>query len=411
MKKNVIPILGYLSILSIVTVLLFSCKKSIKSSSETDGNNDNSVYEYIQKLGYKDSEIQDMGAEYLVDGDIVFAKNSNPDFSQFGGPKAEQYGSSNYIGYDVQPNLLVYVDPSANGYINEITDAVALWNNVPSCRLNFAITSISGAARIRITMANIGSNVCGQAYFPMNGQPGSLIRLNPNLFQNFLDYGQRMSVVAHEIGHTIGFRHTNWINNGEPTNATDDVGANVSAMHILGTPTGTDANSIMNGSTCGVAPTSLSAFDILAVQFLYPENAPVAGTVPVFRYYARNTWQDHFYTTHFSEVGNGNNSDYIFEGIGFFAFTDQVANSVPVYRWYRTGTGDHFYTPYANEIPPPPSNYEGIAFYAYPSAINGSVPIHRYYHGGFDDHFYTKNQNELNTMAPYNYEGVNWFAY
>lgn len=406
--KKIVFFSRYLFILSVVSFLLYSCKKTEVTPQKTDVDQDNSVLSYIKKLGYSDSEIKDIGDEYLVDGDILFSKKGNPDFSIFGGPKTEQYGTANYVGYDVQPNVFIYVDASMNGYLNEINGAIAMWNNVINCRLKFGITSLSGIAHIRITNANLGTGYCGAAYFPMNGRPGGLVRININQIAGN-SFEQRQRTIAHELGHCIGFRHTNW-QPGEPqSGVSSDNGAYFDAMHILGTPTGGDPSSLMNAGQCGSGATTLSNFDILTAQFLYPANPPVAGTVPVFRYYSRATWDDHFFTTNIAELGNGTNNDYIFEGIGFFAFPNQVANSVPVYRWYLSQNGDHFYTANPNEIPS--GSYEGIAFYAYPSAIDGSVPVHRYYHGSYVDHFYTKNQNEMSTIPGYTYEGIGWYAY
>lgn len=409
-------------LLALPTLLLFSCKKNADVTiggnieSNIEGNIDKSTaaYKYIKDLGYRDSEIKDIGKQYLVDGDILFDKNSNPDFSIFGRVHPEQYGSANYVGYNIQPNITIRVDPSMNVYLAEINGAIALWNNVANCRVKFTITGHpSDPANIVITNANLGTGVCGAAYFAMNGLPGALIRININQIAGY-PFLQRQRTITHELGHTIGFRHTNWQGFETPAATDPGNGAYLDAMQILGTPTGNDVNSLMNGRECAIGATALSNFDILAVQFLYPQNPPVAGAVPVFRYFSRATTGNHFFTRDYNDLGNGSNNGYIFEGIGFFAFSAQVGGSVPVYRYYQSSSDDHFYTTNFNTLGNGALGYvyEGIRFYAYPAALNGSRPVFRYYNSGAVDHFYTKNQNEFVLgLGGYSLEQTAFYAY
>jgi hypothetical protein len=408
MQKHATTIVGYFSIATILTCCLFSCKKVSNESPEIDSKKQGAVYEYIKKLGYKDSEIKDHGDGYLVDGDILFNKNSHPDFSLFDGPQTEQYGTGNLVGYNEQPNIVLYIDPSLSAKLADIEAGVAIWNNVPNCRINISTTTSPVNHDITIVHEDLPVSVCGVGTFPMNGRAGSLIKVDTLAIGN--DPEQLQMEIAHTIGHCLGFRHTNWISRNELQHSTDQFGAHVHAMHILGTPTGEDPFSLMNGHGCGNPNVKFSDYDLLATQFLYPENPPAPGTIPVFRYYNNTDFQDHFYTRIYNELGDGNNNGYKFEGIAFFAFPNRIANSVPVHRWYTPGTGNHFYSIAPNEIPPG-SSYEGEAFFVYTAGIDGAIPIHRYYHGGHDDHFYTKNQNELLLASGYNYEIISWYAY
>ncbi len=128
------------------------------------------------------------------------------------------------------------------------------------------------------------------------------------------------------------------------------------------------------------------------------------STIPVYRFYNLTTG-DHFYTSSQVEADtlNGNKKyGYKSEGVAFYAFSTQVADSSPVYRFYNSTTGDHFYTISEDEKNSLINNsqsgyaYEGVVFYAYASQINGSSPVYRLYNPSTGDHFYTISLTEKN---------------
>ena len=71
--------------------------------------------------------------------------------------------------------------------------------------------------------------------------------------------------MVHELGHCIGFRHTNWDIKGEGISS---VGAN----YIPNTPN-QDSNSVMNGGTASYSWNGFSSYDISAVKYLYPDTS------------------------------------------------------------------------------------------------------------------------------------------
>lgn len=399
-------------------VFLFSCSK-LAQESEADldlspEEISTSVYQFIKNLGYQDAEIRDIGEEYVVDGDILFAKDVLPQSATLDDdPKTKQYGTNYYVGYNRQPNITVRIDPSLNAIAGDIQIALNMWNNVPNNRLQFNLVTHTNQD-ILITNAVIDRvlGVCGVAFFPINGRPGNLVRIDLGFITGIgISQAQRRALIAHELGHTIGFRHTNWQGWGEPLSGTDPGnGARFSAQHILGTPLGNDPNSLMNARTCNTdVGNTLSNFDIIAMQFLYPANPPVPGAVPVFRYYRdANNIHNHFFTRDFVSMGDGNLNSYSFEGIAFFAFATQQVGTVPIYRYYNSSQVNHFYT--RSSVTPPGYQFERIEFYAYPSSVNDAVPVHRYYHQSIVDHHYTKNQNE-SPMTNYVYEGIEFYAH
>jgi hypothetical protein len=149
----------------------------------------------------------------------------------------------------------------------------------------------------------------------------------------------------------------------------------------------------------------------------YASPIQVDGTVPVYRFY-NTTNGDHFYTrseTEKNKLVTNRNSGYQYENIAFYTNPIQIGDTVPVYRFYNLVNGDHFYT--INEAEKNKLittlgtiyQYENIAFYANPIQIEDTVPVYRFYNITSGDHFYTANEAEaqkLNSLSEKNSEPI-----
>ena len=257
----------YLIIVGIV-ILLSSCQKdyelslandSLDVSSEID--KDSETYLKIKELGFITDSISDIGEYYLVEGDILFPKYT-----------LKQARTSYLIPWDKQPNITVRIDNSIpnsgdDNWRTEIQQALNDWNNINNCRINFTLTTSTTAdITIRSDGGVLPNYALAAAEFPVYGQPGSQIRINLDFYSNMtMSTGQKRYNIVHELGHCIGFRHTNWYGLGE--------GSGSSGLHnIPGTPTtgsNPDPNSVMNGGTALNSWNGFSTHDINAAQYLF----------------------------------------------------------------------------------------------------------------------------------------------
>jgi hypothetical protein len=91
------------------------------------------------------------------------------------------------------------------------------------------------------------------------------------------------------------------------------------------------------------------------------------GTTPLYRYW-RSQIGDHFYTANFGELGFGGGG-YVYEGIvGYVYPTQQFSDTVPLHRYWNSQIGDHFYTTNFDDLGGGRDGYayEGIACYVSP---------------------------------------------
>ncbi|MEX1361553.1 MAG: M57 family metalloprotease [Nannocystaceae bacterium] len=108
------------------------------------------------------------------------------------------------------------------------------------------------------------------AGFPSGGQPYFEINVGSSLANS---YGLAITthVVTHELGHTIGFRHTDFFNRAISCGTGGNEGSGgVGAVYIPGTPTGASFNgSVMNSCFNGGSNGNWTADDEIALQALY----------------------------------------------------------------------------------------------------------------------------------------------
>jgi hypothetical protein len=79
------------------------------------------------------------------------------------------------------------------------------------------------------------------------------------------------TIFAHEMGHCIGFRHTDYMNRAYSCGGSyyNEGASTVGAIHIPGTPTGADPNSWMLACIGYGANRPFNANDVTALRYVY----------------------------------------------------------------------------------------------------------------------------------------------
>lgn len=133
----------------------------------------------------------------------------------------------------------------------------------------------------------------------------------------------------------------------------------------------------------------------------------------VFRFYQTGTG-DHFCTTDFNERGSIENTSqvYKFEGTPW-STPDKAANTIDTFRFYDTHTRDHFYTTSASErdaieqILGTKYYYEGAGFEIYGNeGADGTFALKRFYNTQSGQHHFA-TMNEADGIR-HGSAGVNW---
>jgi hypothetical protein len=122
-------------------------------------------------------------------------------------------------------------------------------------------------------------------------------------------------------------------------------------------------------------------------------SVPVIGSVPLYEYY-NSTTGVHFYSTTWTGVN--------FSSILGYVFNTQVSGTVPLYRYYESSTGKYYYsTIYASSFGT--FVYFDIACYVYDSPVTKTRPVSEHFNPSNADHYYFDGPG---TFSGYNLQGI-----
>lgn len=249
--------------------VLFSCKKNSNETVVEPISQE--VLARIAELGFSTDNVQTHSEGYLVEGDIVVTKehlSSNPEKLTMRIAEVEQYRTYNLVT-GLPRNITIRVASSLPArYVTAVNSAIARYN---ALGLRITFTRVTSGGNIVINPAPSGSGYLASAGFPTSsGNPYSSVLVNRSYLDTW-NINTVTSIIAHEVGHCVGFRHTDYMNRayscgGSPVN---EGPSTVGAVHIPGTPTGPDPNSWMLACIGNGVNRPFNANDVIALNYVY----------------------------------------------------------------------------------------------------------------------------------------------
>jgi hypothetical protein len=259
----------------------------------------------LEARGFPAELAVDAGDTYLVDGDIVVRKADLRVQPRPGALQPRLQYQTNTVPYGAEYTVNLTAIAGNAAWLQAARGALAAWSSIPGSSIR--LTETTGTANITIrfgTCSGAGSNTYGCADFPSQYTscwpsacyaPGPYVTLHTG-FTGTLSTDERRMAVAHELGHTLGFRHTDWNNRVCSTGRCSEGTGSTGAVHIPGTPTSatnggvSDAGSVMNA----ILPSGIAGFsyyDRVAGRHLWPYGPGPANDAVLENGNPRISWQ------------------------------------------------------------------------------------------------------------------------
>lgn len=273
---------------ALISGILYACQDSIDEAPLMEEEIPQAVLDKLITAGYSTQDIfktEWNGQDgYVVEYDMFFTDQAINDLKQDDFiPNTEHYRTTNLVT-SLPRVIKVALDPSFSQTArNAFLETLAIYN-AENITLSFEEASITvsgkGKKQTVTTDADIvisafserprrGFITLGRAAgFPTSsGDPAEGFGLNTYWIDNFgPSQTEIRGVMLHEIGHCIGFRHTDYMTRESCGSNTNEGSAGVGAIYIPGTPTGSDATSWMQA--CGPAD-DFNNNDKVALDALY----------------------------------------------------------------------------------------------------------------------------------------------
>jgi len=228
------------------------------------------VLQKISNLGFNNKEVTKADGGYLVEGDILLTENDlrghdNPMLLRIG--SEEQYRTTNLVT-GLPRTLTIRVSSTLPSKYVTCIDAAISRYNAQNLRVRFS--RVTSGGNIVINPAPSGAGYLASAGFPSGGNPYNQVLVNRSYLDTW-NTNTVTSILAHEVGHCIGFRHTDYMSRqyscgGSPVN---EGASTVGAILIPGTPSGPNPNSWMLACIGNGVNRPFNTNDVTALNYVY----------------------------------------------------------------------------------------------------------------------------------------------
>ena len=257
--------------------LLYACQTSSVETSAPVATTDvpTAVVAKVKAMGFNTFNIQRTEGGFIVENDI-FLDEKQLDLAQrrqvtrVG--SAEQYQTTNLVN-DLPRVIRVSVANNLPQVYKDATQEAVNRYNALNLQIQFQLVRVGGD--IQMVSAPASAQYLASAGFPSGGNPHNFVRIN-NTYLGSNTSATRIAyigtILAHEMGHCIGFRHTDYMDRSYSCGGTspqDEGEPPIGAIQIPGTPAGPDANSWMLACIGNDANRPFNANDITALNYLY----------------------------------------------------------------------------------------------------------------------------------------------
>lgn len=221
--------------------------------------------------------------DYLIEGDILL---TTAQLKEMAGSQpahelivanTEHYRTTNVVSTPASGQRTITVRLGSgfpSYYSTGLDQALARYNNL---NLKIRFQRVTSGGNIVITGRNLGTSgggcILGQASgFPTSsGNPSSgFVLSTSSCATSYLNTANKADeVIAHEIGHCIGFRHTDYMNRSSCGQNVNEGTAGVGAVHIPGTPTTVTGSYNSWMMACTNNSPAFSSADGTALNYVY----------------------------------------------------------------------------------------------------------------------------------------------
>ena len=254
-------------IAALALIFPFACQQD--ETSLTEEVSDEALAK-ISNLGFSTENVQRVDDGYLVEGDIILHDHD------LAGPgketklriaEVEQYHTFNVVSALPRVITISVSGTVSSAFSTSVNNAIARYN---AENLGITMQRVSSGGSINIRIVNTRQYIASAGFPDSNGNPYPEIKYAKAYSSGYSD-GFMTTVIAHEIGHCIGFRHTDYMNRAYSCggSASNEGSGTVGAVHIPGTPTGPDPNSWMLACLGATTNRPFNANDKVALNYLY----------------------------------------------------------------------------------------------------------------------------------------------